>query len=258
MTDGGARVRSPKYPYITLGRASEMATSMYRFAADTEVNLPALFNHWKLKPTSGNAKKTYAALKTYGLVTDSGSGDKRKAKLTGRAVKIVHGNALERAENLKLAALTPKIYRYCWEQWGTKFPSDEFVKSHLITEKRFNENAVSSFWTDYKKTLTFAKLNQGGPTELPPVIDDDELDDNADDQGAEAGLRQERTQVIVRERIRRPGVRQDVFVLDEGEVVVQLPDKLSKESFADLEAWMGLVLRKARRTVADDGEGSAE
>ena len=45
----------------------------------------------------------------------------------------------------------------------------------------------------------------------------------------------------------KPGMNQEIFTLDEGQVVLQLPSKLSKESFQDLEDWLTLIIRKAKR-----------
>ena len=50
-------------------------------------------------------------------------------------------------------------------------------------------------------------------------------------------------------------VKQDVFTLDEGEVVVQRPANLSTESFEDLSAWWEIMLRKIRRSVSGDDSG---
>jgi hypothetical protein len=45
----------------------------------------------------------------------------------------------------------------------------------------------------------------------------------------------------------KPGARKEVFALDEGDVVLTFPENLSAESFADLEGYFELFLRKARR-----------
>jgi hypothetical protein len=47
----------------------------------------------------------------------------------------------------------------------------------------------------------------------------------------------------------RSGTRKEVFALDEGDVVLTFPENLSASSFADLEGYFSLFLRKARRRV---------
>lgn len=46
-----------------------------------------------------------------------------------------------------------------------------------------------------------------------------------------------------------PGVRQDVWNLDEGPVVLSYPAKMSAPSFEDFESWISLQLRKIKRGI---------
>jgi hypothetical protein len=57
-----------------------------------------------------------------------------------------------------------------------------------------------------------------------------------------------------RRPISQPGMREDTFTLDEGQVVIQLPDRLSASSFEDLKDWLDLVVRKAKRTVREPAD----
>jgi hypothetical protein len=49
--------------------------------------------------------------------------------------------------------------------------------------------------------------------------------------------------------VRKAGTKQDVFSLDEGQVVLQWPDAMSKTSFEDFKDWIELQLRKIGRTI---------
>lgn len=44
-----------------------------------------------------------------------------------------------------------------------------------------------------------------------------------------------------------PGIKQDTFSLDEGQVVLQWPSKITADSFAELKEWVNLQLRKIAR-----------
>ena len=44
-------------------------------------------------------------------------------------------------------------------------------------------------------------------------------------------------------------MKQDTFTLSEGDVVLQWPSGLSKESAEDIEDWLMLVLRKIKRSA---------
>lgn len=48
----------------------------------------------------------------------------------------------------------------------------------------------------------------------------------------------------------KPGMNQDVFTLEEGDVTIQWPKALSEASYQDLEDWLELIKRKAKRAVA--------
>lgn len=52
----------------------------------------------------------------------------------------------------------------------------------------------------------------------------------------------------------KPGMNNDVFTLDEGEVILQWPSRMTKESFEDFEEWLRLVVRKAKRTILNDDD----
>ncbi len=47
----------------------------------------------------------------------------------------------------------------------------------------------------------------------------------------------------------RPGIREDIFSLDEGNFLIQWPDPLSAESFEDLKGYIEICLRKIQRSV---------
>lgn len=46
-----------------------------------------------------------------------------------------------------------------------------------------------------------------------------------------------------------PGMKEDVYTLVEGDVVLQWPEQLSYESFQELDAWMKLMLHKLQRRI---------
>lgn len=45
------------------------------------------------------------------------------------------------------------------------------------------------------------------------------------------------------------GSKQDVFSLDEGQIVLQWPSKMSKENYEDFKAWIEIQVRKIGRAV---------
>lgn len=48
-----------------------------------------------------------------------------------------------------------------------------------------------------------------------------------------------------------PGCKQDTFSLDEGQVILQWPEKMTSASYDDFKAWIDLQVRKIGRAVKD-------
>lgn len=52
----------------------------------------------------------------------------------------------------------------------------------------------------------------------------------------------------------KQGMNQDVFTLEEGDVTIQWPKALSKASYQDLEDWLELIKRKAKRAISEQSQ----
>lgn len=158
--DAIGRHRSPAYPAVDLPTAIQRADEFRQYAQRSAVTVAHVLEHWGYKGESSNGMKVVAALGYYGLINDTGTGDKRKIQLTERALRILmdHEESDARAEAIIDAALSPKIYKELWELWGPELPPDAEIRSHLIFEKKFNERVVSGVIDDYRRTLGFAGL----------------------------------------------------------------------------------------------------
>jgi hypothetical protein len=55
-----------------------------------------------------------------------------------------------------------------------------------------------------------------------------------------------------------PGMRQEVFALDEGDVTLTFPAGLSPDSYSDLESYLMLFLKKAKRRAEKSGDADKE
>lgn len=160
---------------------------------------------------------------------------------------------LKRLQAIKTAALSPKIHREIWDKYNGRLPSDTSLRIYLLTERDvpFNKDQVDRFISQLRGTIAFAKLDASD--KLPPAGDGAEADDV---DGGEIERPPERQQQQ-RRRPMQAGTKEDVFTLEEGQVVLQYPESLSKESFEDFESWLELVVRKAKRSIrterSDDG-----
>jgi hypothetical protein len=179
--DKKQRTRSPAYPYINLETAIARAREFHKEERGNAANILVAGKHWGYKENSSGAYQTAAALMSFGLMTDEGTGDKRRLKLTPAAIRILldaDPNSTERERLIKEAALAPKIHQELWKRWGKDLPSIHSLKNTLLFDWKppFNENAVDGFIKEYKDTITFAKL-----------LESDKVGSEVKDNGDKAG-----------------------------------------------------------------------
>lgn len=93
----------------------------------------------------------------------------------------------------------------------------------------------------FKATLATAGLTTGGEkADIPAESEPGKGDTRVDLPGAPP-----------KPLAARAGMNQDTFTLDEGQVVLQWPARISPESYADLKDWLDLMARKVKRAVRD-------
>lgn len=158
------RTRSPAYPYVNLEDALERAKQFYGHEGRNAANISVVGKHWGYTEGSSSTAQTVAALISYGLMQDEGTGDKRAVRLTNSALRILldtRPDSSERAELIKQAALSPKIHRQLWDKWES-LPSDASLRHILLFdwETPFNENTVDYFIKEFRETIAFAKLSK--------------------------------------------------------------------------------------------------
>jgi hypothetical protein len=159
------RTRSPAYPFINLETSLKRAQEFYNRETRNAASIKIAVTHWGYQSKSSGGIQTAAALISFGLLRDEGSGEQRKLKLTPNAIRILldkRPESQDRARLIKEIALTPKIHRDLWDKWGTSLPSEEQVRYTLTAEWEppFNEKTVDGFISEYKDTIAFAKLTQ--------------------------------------------------------------------------------------------------
>jgi len=159
------RMRSPAYPYTNLEAAIRRAREFYDREGRNSAPLAVAAKHWGYEPKSSGSNQTAAALMSFGLMQDEGTGEKRKVKLTPNALKILldtRTDSSEKAALIKQAALAPRIHKQIWDKWGATDVSDDNLRHALLFEwtPPFNENSVAGFISEYRGTIAFAKLTE--------------------------------------------------------------------------------------------------
>lgn len=256
------RHRSPNYPAVGLQEAIDRLNKFFVADGKAGATQDMAAKHIGFASDHGWAYSVLSALKKFGLVEEKNG----RVVPTQRAIEIV---SLPEKDDRRLAAIReaaqlPAIYAELIDQYkATGLPSDETLEGELKAYKGFNPNTVKDFLQGFKETLEFAglsdfsvlgsgqKAEEGSP--IPEVIIEEPLPDQPKPPIA-----------LYRREVARNGgsatMRQDVFSLAEGEVVLSWPSSLSADSIADLKDWLKIVERKIARSEkpTDEQQESGE
>ena len=165
------RVRSPRFPFISLETALERARTFQQIEKHHAARVEIAASHWDMSPKSSSLLQTIGALKQYGLMEDEGAGQSRTLKLTDLARRILldeREDGQERDQAIKQAALSPTVFQELWEKWGAEQPSEASFRTHLIMDRGFNDATANVFIGVYRDTVTFADLSDSDKEFLDP------------------------------------------------------------------------------------------
>lgn len=296
------RDRSPQFPYIGLAKAVERIEKIFEKAKRHEVRVADIAGDWKLSPKSSSTDRNVAALLSYGLVEESGSGDARKIKVSDAGWRILDdGRPGVREKLLAEAALKPPIVAEYARLWGDGRPDDTHSLSQLKFEGGFTEEGAAQFLRVFDETIRFtkgsdsAKAPDTGAEKEPVTIrakvgDFVQWTSNGSDQfksparvvgvsddgawlwveGSQTGIPMAEAQIVqnaagagasatppappaelmaalAAKAAVPPGTREEKFALKEGDVVITFPEGMSPDSVEDLDDYIQVFLKKARR-----------
>lgn len=162
--------RSPGYPSIDLESAIEKSLIIKEKEGGGRYFSPyqSIITHWDYSPKGSAGLLTLSSLIKYGLIETKGTGEKRQAKITDLALKIIffqehnQTDSDEYYETLKEAALNPSIFKELWEKYDGQIPSDITLKRYLVIDRKpsFQEDAASECIKHFKDTFLFANLEE--------------------------------------------------------------------------------------------------
>ena len=241
--------RGVAYPAFSLQEALARARKFWDAEKKNAAPVSAAVGHWGYGGKSSGGKRTIAALIQYGLMTDAGADEKRTVKLSDRALTIVLSEPGSEVwlKAVREAALSPKIYAELLNKWpASELPSDTTLQFYLVKDRNFNTGTVADFIKDFRATVNFAKLDEAG-AEQPAAPDARaQVGEPVNAQPAPIAAALAST---ARGTTPPAGIKQDVFSLDEGQVVLMWPAKMSPESYQDFKDWIELQVRKIARAV---------
>lgn len=270
--------RGPAYPFISLDSAVSMAQKIYDYAKKSQVSSNAVLKE-KLgySPTSSSAVKVVAALKYYGLIDVTGNGEKEALRISDRAYRILldSSESQDRKKALRDACLAPKAHKLCWDLWGAELPQS--MRASLLFEHGFIDTTVDGFLKNYKASLQFAGLldEKNGlentlEEESEQVSEESGAPLQSQDGAIPLGASQPATRAQLSTPNQRPiglerpisskesGMRQEIFTVAEGDVVIHWPERLSAESLEDFKDWLRILERKITRSSLPPNNATGE
>lgn len=240
--------RSPSYPGIALDEALGRAREVYDHEGRHTAPVSTLLEHWGYGAKSGQGNVVLAALIKFGLLVDEGSGEGRRARLSGDALRILldeREDSDERSELIRTAALRPTIHRQLWSKYDGSLPSDPNLRHFLMFEKGFTESGVNEFIGEFRRTASYARL-----------ADPDSLTGGDEDSGDEGeGKRDPALRSPRHGAEREPGMTMLSFQISDRQVEIAVPGgPLTKGELGLIREYLTLQERVAPEQREDDAE----
>jgi len=282
--------RSPSYPAFPLKEAIDKARTIYDEEKRSYTTPEVIAKHLGFaQHIGGPGGRTMAALRAYGFLEETAAG----TRLSDQAYHLIKfpAESPEYASALKNAIRKPSIFNDLLSQYPEGLPSDETLRSNLL-RRGFNPESIGDVIRIFRETISldssqnvsypsiqvgdYVQWESQGMLQFPkpqrvtrfsedgkfaffdgsntgvPVAELEKAapSDESEDDGKPFAIRRAPP---------KPGMNNDVFTLNEGDVVLQWPSKMSPESFEDFKDWLDLITRKAKRAVEkkDDSKSPA-
>jgi hypothetical protein len=159
FTDRARRVRSPGFPFISLGKAIERARSIAEGYQRQPVRLAAAGETWGYASKSSGLLQTFAALRAYGLIEDIGRAEERSIRLSDLGWRILHDTkADDRQEAIREAAMRPPLIAEYASKWLPIRPSDDECIRELHLNRGFRPQAAKQYLSMFDQTTALANL----------------------------------------------------------------------------------------------------
>lgn len=241
--------RSPPFPFIALDRALQRMQELLEYSKGHAVRVQSAVQAWGYNPKSSGGVQTIGALKGFGLIDDSGSGDDRRVFLSELGKRLSRNPPADiKIQLLREAALKPKLVAEYWDTWGSNRPPDNDCRWELIDSRGFTEDAASKFLSVYDATLAFANLENGPIRSFEAAASSFEINTSPTLSQPSVPPSLDVTSSIG-DSLATEIQRRAVFPLSEGDVTLIFPSTLSAEGYEELADYIEIFLRRARRNL---------
>jgi hypothetical protein len=156
---GPSRSSPRDIPYIGLKDAIEKARTLKQKANRSSIRPDTAATYLGHSPTSSTASLVLAALKKFGLIEFDKTSEGRSMRLSELGYAIVadsRGSSPDRDKRIREAALLPKAHLELWEEFGAELPDDETLRTYLVMQRAYSDNAANLLIRVYRETITFS------------------------------------------------------------------------------------------------------
>ena len=182
----GAIEADLRFPFINLEKAMQRAEQIFRVDPQGRpMAVPTVFEVWDYSAKSSGGHQTIGALRLYGLLDDSGSGNDRRLFLSDAGKRyFLDERDEEKRKLLKKFVLAPPTLAALWNVWNASPPADNIARSFLKLERGMNDQSARALLGIYKDNIAFADLKGSDkvadttpePKEAQKMSDADTLD----------------------------------------------------------------------------------
>ena len=154
-----ARTRSPNYPGISLGVATELIYKVYARDHRNKMSRLTVAKHLGYSSLNGRALSKLGSLRAYGLL--EGTSDELRVSDNAVAIIAAPGHSSEYQAAIFEAALRPSLFRELHEYFEGQRPSDENLRFEL-SKRNFTERAIGNVIGPYLETMELVTRGEQG------------------------------------------------------------------------------------------------
>jgi len=217
-----SRSRSPNYPQIGLREAVQRVKSVYESDYRSSLTRALTAERLGYSGVNGKSLAVIAALGKFGLLEGKGE-DLRVSELAVRIIAHPPGSP-ERMQALAEAASRPGLFQAIAQRFPGKGASDGTIRAFLMTEG-FIPPAAETALRAWRETQQM-------------IAQESEMDPASPAAASAAPAAPAPGET---------GLRRAVFGLAEGEVTITAPVFLSAASVNDLQDYLDVFMKRARR-----------
>lgn len=252
QVDKKPRPRSPEFPYISLREAITRVEQLFKAYTRHAARIKNLAQVWNFSAGSSSLLRNVAALKSYGLIDETGSGEERKIAISDLGMRMVADKRPGVHEAaMAIAFNNCTILKEYQHKWGEKRPPDHECISELTLDNGFTEVAAKKFISVYDDSVGYSQRVQ------PDSPDGDATPEVDKGEPPKVDPAEAVTPGVTKPPKAVGGGGEMVeatYPIAEGACTLSFPKQLSVKSAKKLKRWLELMIDD----VAEAGEDAAE